>query len=75
MMKTILAALWLLILANFLVPFTGEYLPWLNRLGIVLLVAHTIEYFVFAKQIKAKGDGTAKSLLMTLLFGLAYIRA
>lgn len=75
MIKIIICAIWLLIVANLFLPFAGEYHGWLNWLGVILIVAHLIEYLVFAEQIKAKGDGTVQSFVMTMLFGVAYIKA
>jgi len=43
-------------------------------LGVLLAVAHIAEFFIFRKDIKAKGDGTLKSFVMTFLFGAAYIK-
>ena len=73
MAKAIVAILWLIIIANLVVPFAGEYSVYLKWLGVVLLVAHLIEYFVFSAKIKALGDSTAKAFLMTMIFGVAYI--
>ena len=72
MLKSIVIALWLLIIYNIFMPLAGTLGQILTWLGTILLLAHLIEFFVFREKIKAKGDDTAKSFLMTMVFGFIY---
>lgn len=46
----------------------------LKVIGVLLLLAHAIEFLVFDKKIKAKGDGLLKSFIMTMLYGVFYFK-
>lgn len=72
MSKLIAIALWLLIIYNYFMPFVGVFGQILAWLGPLLLLAHFAEFFLFRKKIKAKGDSTAESFLMTMVFGVVY---
>lgn len=74
MMKIILIAVWALIIASLVISFPAPFGGLLPKLGMVLVAAHIIEYFVFNKKITAKKDGTLKSFLMTMVFGVVYIK-
>ena len=74
MLKIILIAVWALIIASLVIAFPAPFGEILPKLGMFLVVAHVIEYFVFNKKIKEKNDGMTKSFLMTLVFGLIYIK-
>jgi len=73
-MKIVLTAFWLTILASFLNLIPAPWGHWLKVIGAVLIVAHIIEFLVFHKAIKAKGHSVAKSVVMTLFFGILYVK-
>lgn len=52
-----------------LIGLVGQAVFW------VLLVAHLIEIFYFSKIIKASKDGLMKGSILTLLFGIFYIKS
>ena len=72
MLKIIAIALWLLIVYNLFIPFAGTLGQVLFWLGPVLLIAHLVEFFLFKQKIKAQGDSTLMSFVMTMLFGVVY---
>lgn len=74
MLKIAVLALWAPIVANFFFTFPEGVATSLKFLGVAFLAAHIAEYFLFSKEIKAKGDSTAKSMLMTLVFGIVYVK-
>ncbi|MEO0368063.1 MAG: DUF1145 domain-containing protein [Pseudomonadota bacterium] len=74
LVKAILSVLWVLIILNLFVVLPASLSWFLNGLAIFLIVAHCIEYVVFKEKIDAKGDSLFKSLVMTLAYGLAYIK-
>ena len=74
MLKGILIIVWVAIIANLFIALPSALVWPLKALGVFLVVAHTAEFFIFRKAIKAKGDGELKSFIMTFLFGAAYIK-
>ncbi|MEM7358305.1 MAG: DUF1145 domain-containing protein [Pseudomonadota bacterium] len=72
MPKIILLIVWAIVAVSFFVDFA--YSDILSKFGIALAVIHVVEFFIYRKNIEAKGDGLAKSFLMTLVFGVVYIR-
>lgn len=74
MIKIILLIVWALIVANLFVALPGILVTPLKILGVLLVVAHIAEYFIFKKAIDAKRDGLVKSFLMTFVFGAVYIK-
>ena len=72
--KIILIAIWALILASLVIAFPAPFGEILPKLGMLLIVAHIVEYIVFYKNILAKKDGTFKAIILTLIFGLIYIK-
>jgi len=73
MLKTIVLAFWALVIASFFIEFPANLNSILQGVGAVLLIAHFVEYFIFGEKIKAKGDGTLKSIVNTLVYGIVYI--
>ena len=73
MVKSIPIALWAIIITSYLVVF--PYHQWLRIFGVVLLVSHLAEYFIYSDTINKKGDGRLKSLLMTMVFGVIYVKS
>lgn len=74
MLKILLAVVWGLVIANVLIALPQPMVWPLHAVGSFLVVAHIAEYFIFNRVIKAKGDGTLKSFLMTFFFGTVYIK-
>lgn len=75
MLKIILLALWALIIANLFVALPAMMVAPLKILGVALIVGHIAEYFIFNKEIKAKGDSLTRSVRMTLVFGIVYVKS
>ncbi|MFT5137600.1 MAG: hypothetical protein ACI8XV_002640 [Arenicella sp.] len=73
MIKIIPIALWAIVIASFLTVF--PYHQWLRIFGVVLLVTHLAEYFIYSNRINKKGDSRFKSLLMTIVFGVVYVKS
>lgn len=74
MKKAIVLALWALVIVNLVTVLPTAMVMPLKIFGVLLVVAHIAEYFIFSEQIKAKGDSRMKSMLMTLVFGVVYIK-
>lgn len=74
MIKASLVVIWVLIAANLLFTLPAILVMPLHAIGLLLAVAHIVEYFIFRAAIKAKGDGEPKSFIMTFLFGVAYVK-
>lgn len=72
MPKAIMLVVWAIVVLSFFVDFA--YSDLLGKVGIALAVIHVVEFFIYKKNIDAKGDGLGKSFLMTLVFGVIYIR-
>jgi len=45
---------------------------WINVIGLLTLVVHFSEYFLFNKKVMGKGDSKQKAFLMTMFMGLFY---
>lgn len=73
MIKIIPIALWAIVIASFVMVF--PYHQWLRIFGVVLLVSHLAEYFIYSAAISKKNDGKFKSLLMTVVFGVVYVKS
>lgn len=72
MIKAIILVVWGLIIANLFIPFPATLALAFKILGVLLVVAHVAEYFLFKDKVAAQGDSPAKAFLMTLVFGIAY---
>ena len=70
--KWITTGLWVLIVINLFFPFPGVLSPILYWTGVVLAVAHIIEYIVFYKKITAKPESPLLAFVMTFLYGVFY---
>ncbi len=73
-MKKITLLFWLLFIAALtgFVPDSASL--WIKIVGVMLLLAHAIEFILFEKTIKAKGDSGIKSFLMTMVYGIFYFK-
>ena len=73
--RVILTFIWLAIVINLLVPFPGDLAESLYRLGIILTVVHIIEFLALrGKCLADSKDSIVKQLLMTILYGIAYLK-
>ena len=68
--KVILSIVWLLIIGAVIAPSQVPYADKLTMLGIALLVAHSIEIFIFRKLMRNTGDYFA-----TLVFGVLQLKS
>ncbi|MFT6408953.1 MAG: hypothetical protein ACJAQ6_002375 [Arenicella sp.] len=73
-MKNIILVFWLLCLIAFFGLIPEPAALWLKVVALLLLLAHAIEFIVFRKIIKRKGDSGLKSFFMTMLYGLFYFK-
>ena len=73
MLKIIALSVWALVIVSFFVEFPASLNTIVQWFGAILFIAHIVEYFVFDEKIRAKGDGTGKSIVNTLLYGIVYI--
>ena len=74
MIKAIIVVFWAVVILNNFVPLLPTWQDTLNLAGMIVLAAHIIEYFAFQKEIATNGDEKGKAALMTLIFGMAYIK-
>lgn len=74
-MKIITLLFWVAVIAAVLNIIPLPYATWLTITGVVIFLAHVVEYFIFSKKIKAKGDSPIKSFVMTMVFGIFYFMA
>jgi len=75
MARIILLGFWAIVIASLFIPMPGALNDILPKVGGLLLVFHVVEFFIFRQAIAAKGHDTAKSFLMTLVYGIAYIKS
>jgi uncharacterized protein YhhL (DUF1145 family) len=68
--KVILSIVWLLIIGAVIAPSQVPYADRLTMLGIALLVAHSIEIFIFRKLMRNIGDYFAM-----LVFGVLQLKS
>ena len=63
---------WLIILANWLMPFAGQLQLILHWSGIGLAAAHALEALIYIPFMKKAGGNIANHMLQTLLFGYGH---
>lgn len=68
--KCILAIIWLFVIAAVIIPTLALYPAFFQRLGVILVVVHIIEMFVYKGLLKSTND-----YLQVLLFGLLHIKS
>lgn len=73
-LKTVTLLFWLLFAVSLIGLLPAGITYWVKIIGIFLLVAHTLEFVIFNKVIKAKGDSAVKAFFMTLVFGVVYFK-
>jgi hypothetical protein len=71
-LKALCLAIYLLAIAGFFVTLPFGVTPWLQKLAIVLLVAHVLELAVAFKTVKLYKGPLIDSIALTLLFGLLH---
>lgn len=74
-MIIVILIFWLTVILALFQLMPTSYCFYLIIAASVILLAHVIEYFVFSDKVKAKGDSSFKSFVMTMLFGLFYFNA
>ena len=73
-MKILMLAFWAIFLVAVfgLIPDPLGFV--LISVGMLIFLAHAIEFLVFKKAISAKGDSGPKSFLMTMVYGIFYFK-
>ena len=74
MAKSIVLLIWVAVISNLLFVYPPVLSTILLGLGVLLLIGHLVEYFMERSRINAKGHSAAKSFLMTMVFGVVYIK-
>jgi len=73
-MKKISLLFWLLCILAVVGFIPDPTALWLKIIGVMLLLAHAMEFILFEKAIRAKGDNGLKSFFMTMLYGIFYFK-
>ena len=63
---------WIVILANWVTPFAGDFSAMLHYSGLGLIAAHLIEVVVFLPKAKRLNENTALHALQLFIFGYAH---
>lgn len=74
-MKLVTLLFWAAVIAAVLNLILPPYATWLMIVGGVVFLAHVVEYVVFSKKIKDKGDSPINAFIMTMIFGIFYFKA
>ena len=59
-------------LVNIVMPFPGAWGVWVMRIGLILMVVHSLEYVVVYKRLNAIGRATAADFFWVLLLGFVH---
>ena len=70
--KLILLLVWLLIIISLFNVIPHTMRTTLQYLGVLLLLAHLAEYFMFKKTISKKPESPFSAFILTMIFGLFY---
>jgi len=73
-MKKLMLVFWLLCLMAVIGLIPEPAALWLKIIAAMLLLAHAIEFILFEKAIKRKGDSGFTSFVMTMLYGVFYFK-
>ena len=73
-MKKLFLVFWLLSLMAVIGLIPEPAALWLKIIAVMLLLAHAIEFILFEKTIKRKGDNGFRSFVMTMLYGVLYFK-
>ena len=63
---------WLVILANYLMPFGGQIETILHWSGVGLLAAHALEALIYLPIIKKVGGSIPAHMFQTLVYGVGH---
>ncbi len=63
---------WLIIIANWIVPFGGQMETILHWSGIGLFAAHVLEMFIYIPTMKKVGGNMALRCLQVIVFGYVH---
>ena len=66
--------LWAVIVVNLVRPFPEPYEGIFHGVGILLLVAHVLEFAMFNAVIREKSTNLAADAVQVLLFGMFHIK-
>ena len=72
LIRSFLIGLWLLVFLNQVFEFTNFWKLLFNVLGLVILIAHLIEYFVIKSKITDVSQRGRYHFFMIIIFGAAY---
>ena len=70
--RSFLISLWILVFLNQFFEFTNFWKVLFNILGLVILIAHLIEYFVIKSEITDMSQRGRYHFFMIIIFGAAY---
>jgi len=73
-MRNLILVFWLLSVVAVFGLIPEPVAVWLKIVAAFLVLAHLIEFFLFQKAIKIKGDSGVKSFAMTMLYGVFYFK-
>lgn len=73
-LKTVVTLFWLAVLANQIVVFPFSVSLFLKVTAIIIILCHLVEYWLYRKIIIQKPQGRAMAFLLTLLYGVIYIK-
>lgn len=59
-------------LVNSVMPFPGAWGVWVMRVGVILMVVHSLEFVVVYKRLKAISRATAADFFWVLLLGFVH---
>ena len=72
LIRSFLIGLWILVFLNQVFEFTNFWKLLFNVLGLVILIAHLIEYFVIKSKITDVSQRGRYHFFMIIIFGTAY---
>ncbi|GMG86693.1 DUF1145 domain-containing protein [Biformimicrobium ophioploci] len=71
-LKALMIILWLVILVSIVPGVDMPYEQGLQRLGLILVVVHLLEFAVFRARIRKQSENWKVTLPNTLLYGVLY---
>jgi uncharacterized protein YhhL (DUF1145 family) len=72
--KALFLALFLVFLANILMPFDGPAGEWIMWVGLAVLAVHILELVVMYKKLQAGGHLTIRNVIWILIAGILHWR-
>ena len=70
--KLIFSIVWLAVIVNFFYSFPEWLALALNVIGVLLVLTHLTEFFVFRKVIAQQPESFLLKFIMTFLYGVLY---